>query len=43
MLISDQVLVILAIVCFVIAAYPPSKIQIRFEWLGAPLFVATWL
>ena len=39
---TDQILLIAAIVCFVVASYP-HKLNLRLEWLGAGLVVASWL
>jgi hypothetical protein len=34
---------ILAILCFLIAAKPPTGVPVRFEWLGAAFVVIAWL
>jgi hypothetical protein len=43
MLTAHLLLLLLAAICFLVAARPPAGIGIRFEWLGALFVVLSWV
>jgi hypothetical protein len=43
MLTAHLFALILAIICFLIAAKPPAGVNVHMEWLGAAFVVLAWL